>query len=113
MDRNEAEALLAAARTSFEGALERLGAVDALTPDPGVSWSERGQVLEERDEVLGSVEELDVELAEITAAQARLADGRYGVCETCHETIPDERLLAIPWARGCVKHPTARGNGRR
>lgn len=113
MDLNEAGVLLAAARAGVERAAQRLGAAEALTPDPGVSWSDRGQVLEERDEVLGSAEELDVELAEITAAETRLAEGRYGICEICREPIPDERLRAIPWTRGCVRHASARGNGRR
>lgn len=113
MDRNEAATLLAAARESVERAAHRLSAVEALAPNPDVSWSDRGQALEERDEVLGSAEELEAELAEIAAAEARLADGRYGRCETCQEPIPDERLRAIPWARGCVNHPAPRGNGRR
>ena len=41
-------------------------------------------------------------LTELTAAQQRLADGTYGVCELCGRPIPTERLLARPEARLCV-----------
>ena len=45
-------------------------------------------------------------LAELVAAQERLAAGRYGVCERCGRDIPPERLVARPEARVCV--PCAR-----
>ena len=41
-------------------------------------------------------------LAEIDAAEARLATGTYGVCEMCARAIPFERLRAIPSAPLCV-----------
>lgn len=41
-------------------------------------------------------------LAELEAAQQRLADGRYGVCERCGRPVPAERLRARPEARLCV-----------
>jgi len=41
-------------------------------------------------------------LAEIDAAEARLAIGIYGVCEMCARAIPFERLRAMPTARLCV-----------
>ncbi|MGH9063108.1 MAG: TraR/DksA family transcriptional regulator [Acidimicrobiales bacterium] len=43
-----------------------------------------------------------VELGEIEAAMARLAIGTYGVCETCAQPIPVERLEALPAARLCI-----------
>lgn len=43
------------------------------------------------------------ELAEVVAAQARLADGRYGVCERCRGPVGDDRLAARPAARRCVR----------
>lgn len=39
---------------------------------------------------------------EIRAAQNRLDSGDYGRCESCHESIADERLKAIPYTRYCV-----------
>ena len=47
------------------------------------------------------------ELDEIDAAQARLAAGRYGVCDECHEAIPLARLRAMPAARRCASCETS------
>src|SRR5262245_14740994 len=53
--------------------------------------------------VLARLEERDRRvLAEIDAAEARLATGTYGVCEICARAIPFGRLRAIPTARLCV-----------
>ena len=41
-------------------------------------------------------------MIEIDAAIARLDDGTYGSCETCHRVIAPERLEAIPHARHCI-----------
>ncbi|AXI79315.1 TraR/DksA family transcriptional regulator [Peterkaempfera bronchialis] len=41
-------------------------------------------------------------LEEITAAQHRLDEGVYGVCQTCSQPIPVERLEILPYARCCV-----------
>jgi RNA polymerase-binding protein DksA len=42
------------------------------------------------------------ELREVRLALHRIADGCYGVCETCGEEIAVERLLAEPQAARCV-----------
>lgn len=118
MDRTEAREMLAVARANAERTSVRLRheeateAVDAAE----AAWADRGQVIEERDEIHGAVDDIDGELREIIAAEARLADGSYGTCEVCAQPIPDERLRAIPWARRCVADqvvPGARVNGRR
>jgi DnaK suppressor protein len=41
-------------------------------------------------------------LADIDAAIARLAEGRYGTCERCGQPIAPERLDALPAARLCI-----------
>ncbi|WP_183340675.1 TraR/DksA family transcriptional regulator [Microlunatus antarcticus] len=41
-------------------------------------------------------------LAELEAAQARLAAGTYGLCERCGRPIAEERLAARPEARFCI-----------
>ncbi len=43
------------------------------------------------------------ELEEIEAALARLADGTYGLCQSCGRAIGRQRLLAIPEARFCLE----------
>jgi len=40
---------------------------------------------------------------EIDRALAKLADGNYGICDTCGEAIAAERLDALPWATLCVR----------
>jgi RNA polymerase-binding transcription factor len=32
-----------------------------------------------------------------------MAEGRYGICRSCGETIPLERLEARPEARHCIR----------
>ena len=49
----------------------------------------------------------DDSLAELVAAQQRLLAGTYGVCQSCRQQIPFERLEARPEAHLCV--PCASG----
>ncbi len=51
-------------------------------------------------QALASVDEIDIALAKIK-------DGTYGVCEQCHNTIPKERLRALPNAALCVQCKSA------
>jgi RNA polymerase-binding protein DksA len=50
-------------------------------------------------------------LAEIDAALARLDDGSYGACTSCHRPIAPERLEALPWTPLCID--CSRANRRR
>jgi phosphoserine phosphatase RsbU/P len=43
-------------------------------------------------------------LAEVDAALARVDDGTYGLCEVCHETIEQDRIMADPLVRFCLDH---------
>jgi len=43
-------------------------------------------------------------LDEVRRARRRAAEGRYGICETCGDPIPEGRLEARPWATRCVAH---------
>jgi DnaK suppressor protein len=56
----------------------------------------------ERSQVETLVRRLEDHLAEIVAAEGRLADGGYGRCARCGGDIPQERLEARPAARTCV-----------
>lgn len=42
------------------------------------------------------------ELVRVDAALRRLDDDTYGICVTCGNRIPPERLEAIPWAPACI-----------
>ena len=41
-------------------------------------------------------------LGDIDAALKRIEDGTYGTCTKCGELIPQERLVARPWATLCI-----------
>src|SRR5687768_9060665 len=43
-------------------------------------------------------------LREVDAALERIARGTYGFCETCHDPIDPDRLLADPLVRVCLDH---------
>jgi phosphoserine phosphatase RsbU/P len=45
-------------------------------------------------------------LREVDAALDRFAAGTYGLCESCHDTIEADRLLADPLLRYCLDHLT-------
>lgn len=45
-------------------------------------------------------------LREVDTALDRFAAGTYGLCETCHDTIERDRLLADPLIRYCLDHLT-------
>lgn len=42
-------------------------------------------------------------VGEIDAALQRIDDGTYGKCAVCGEPIPEERLVAVPYAQLCVR----------
>jgi RNA polymerase-binding protein DksA len=41
-------------------------------------------------------------LAQIDQVLARIAAGRYGICDTCGKPIPSERMEANPLATMCI-----------
>ncbi len=46
-------------------------------------------------------------LQEVDAALERMEKGAYGVCESCHDAIEKDRLIADPLTRYCLDHLTA------
>ncbi len=55
-----------------------------------------------RDLLMTTIEREIRNISEIEQALQRLDDNKYGICVTCDETIPYNRLCAIPWTRLCV-----------
>jgi phosphoserine phosphatase RsbU/P len=45
-------------------------------------------------------------LTAVDTALSRIDQGTFGLCETCHDTIEAERLLADPLVRFCLDHLT-------
>ena len=75
--------------------------VDGLDFDFG--FADSAQSTAERNKVLAVIERLRENLHDVDLALGKIDKGTYGVCERCGETINQERLEAIPYARLCVK----------
>ncbi|WP_433544267.1 TraR/DksA family transcriptional regulator (plasmid) [Streptomyces sp. CA-294286] len=69
--------------------LAQLRALDEAGPDAGEQVSVQADTVRQV-------------LAEVEAAFARVQDGSYGLCRTCSEPIPVERLEILPHTRFCV-----------
>ncbi len=57
----------------------------------------------DRDVFLGLVSYEQESLYEIDAALERIEEGTYGLCELTGQSIPMDRLEAIPWARFSIE----------
>ena len=42
-------------------------------------------------------------LNQIDEALLKIDEGRFGVCEVCAKPIAQKRLMAVPYARSCIK----------
>jgi DnaK suppressor protein len=108
MDEETARSLLAQHRERLEGLLadtkqreddEELSHADQHMADDAQFLAD-----EEVDE--GIREQLQQELEAIARAERRLAEGTFGRSVESGEPIPDERLLAIPWAERTAEEQT-------
>src|ERR671926_207353 len=73
----------------------------------------RDQLLDRRHKLEHAVQHaavpdrIRVLLNEVDSALARMDQGSYGICETCHESIESDRLMADPLVRFCLDHLTS------
>ena len=109
MDPARARELLSAERARIERGLREVrradtGEEDDYHEDPGNLASELYQ--EELDE--GQADDLRRQLAALERAEARLAEGTYGISIESGKPIPDERLEAIPTAERTAEEEAAR-----
>jgi DnaK suppressor protein len=108
MDSDRARQLLARERERIEKAIVDLGPeAPADEDEPGDRGSED---LYQQEFDAGRAQDLDEQLAALERAEARLADGTYGLSVESGEPIPDERLEAQPTAERTV-HEKDRGDG--
>jgi sigma-B regulation protein RsbU (phosphoserine phosphatase) len=66
----------------------------------------RRQRLQDAIATRGRSSELARLLDEVDAALKRMDEGTYGLCETCHDPIETERLMADPLMCFCLDHLT-------
>jgi DnaK suppressor protein len=102
MDREEAAQLLATERKRIEQALAGLDA--PLEGDARLEPGDQGTedlYQDEYDE--GRRQDLRKDLVRLERAEARLAEGTYGISVESGEPIPDDRLRALPTAERTVE----------
>ena len=79
---------------------------------PSIESRLQSQLLDRRKKIeralaeVGEREHLAALLREVDVALEKISKGSYGMCETCHESIDTERLLADPLCRNCLEHLT-------
>ncbi|MDX6616997.1 MAG: DnaK suppressor protein [Solirubrobacterales bacterium] len=97
MDDDRAKELLAVERKRIEDAMAALNreGPGATADEPGDQDSEN---LYQAETDAGRAEELAEELAAVERAEARLAEGKFGISVVSGEPIPDKRLEALPTA---------------
>jgi DnaK suppressor protein len=103
MDPARARELLAAERARIERALARLGHEDTGEPADEEDPANLASELYEDELDQGLADELREELAAVERAEARLAEGTYGLSIESGKPITDERLEAVPTAERTVE----------
>lgn len=99
MDADHATALLAAERERIEHHLRRLrGDMPAETLADDTDAGDQAFGLNERERDSSRIAELEEELRAVARAEARLADGTYGLSVESGEPISDARLERLPAA---------------
>lgn len=83
------------------GGIGELSAYDNHPGDIGTETFERG-----KDAAL--LENDELRLRRMREALQAMDDGSYGICRTCGEPIPRERLEAVPETLYCVRHSPQR-----
>lgn len=91
-----------AQQTALRDAIEEMRTARSLTVSDDEHDPEGSMVSLDQARDSALLERTDQTVAELTAAQDRLAAGTYGLCERCGEAIPADRLRARPEARFCV-----------
>jgi DnaK suppressor protein len=109
MDSDRAHQLLAAERERIEREIAELGSEAAGDRDESEDRGSEDLYQQEFD--AGRATDLQDQLAAVERAEARLADGKYGLSVESGEPIPDARLEALPTAERTVAEEERLGGG--
>lgn len=77
-------------------------AIDDFVRQQLETWRER--LRETLGERTSHPAHLHALLREVDSALDRIANGCYGICEACHDTIGTDRLICDPLVRFCLDH---------
>jgi DnaK suppressor protein len=108
MEAERARELLAAERERIERGLARLRHEDTGEPADEMDAANLASDLYEDELDEGLADNLREELAAVERAEARLAEGTYGLSVESGKPIPDERLEALPTAERTVEEEQRR-----
>jgi DnaK suppressor protein len=104
MDPDRARELLARERTRIEQGMGTVEGEGALEGSDRIEPGDEGSEDLYQDEFdAGRADDLRDQLAALERAEARLADGTYGLSIESGEPIPDARLEAVPTAERTVE----------
>lgn len=109
MDSERAHQLLAAERERIEREIAELGPQAAAERDEPDDRGSEDLYQQEFD--AGRAADLQDQLAAVERAEARLAEGTYGLSVESGEPIPDGRLEAVPTAERTVAEEERLGGG--
>lgn len=93
-------ATLHARRAELDSLLQRVHSNIKRGLDP--DSKERAKQLEDQEVVDALGNDAVAEQRLIDIALARLDDGSYGICQSCHAQIAVARLQAYPYATDCI-----------
>jgi DnaK suppressor protein len=109
VDQERASQLLAAERRRIEQALASLERDGPLEGSERLEPGDRDSEDLYQDEFdQGRRDDLRLELASLERAEARLADGTYGLSVESGDPIPDTRLEAVPLAERTIEEEQRR-----
>jgi DnaK suppressor protein len=103
MDTDRAAALLARERARIEQAMSAQGEGPLEGDDRIEPGDEHSEDLYQDEFDAGRSDDMRDQLAALERAEARLADGTYGLSVESGEPIPDARLEAVPTAERTVE----------
>ena len=109
MDSDRAHELLAAERKRIEDEIAELGSEAAGERDESEDRGSEDLYQQEFD--AGRAADLQDQLAAVERAEARLAEGTFGLSVESGEPIPDGRLEAVPTAERTVAEEERLGGG--
>lgn len=93
--------------------LEQMGQLETLPGDRGeISFGKRvGEGTSMAVDRLSQVavhDKLQITLADVDRALAKVDEGTYGTCDACGGPVGEDRLEALPWAVLCVEDAARR-----
>ena len=100
------ESRLNEARRDLDAHIARIEAEARANGSASISFGKRigdgTSVAVERLNEIAILERLTKQHRSVVRAEEKLADGSYGTCDGCLDTIGADRLGALPWAIHCL-----------